>query len=166
MKYNIVWLVVVTLLMVNVAVAQDKAALQFVELRGSMLQHTYSTNVQVLEGERALVVFWRSDCAPCLKEMALLPEMARENPELVFVVIALKDAADARAYLSEMPENIRIWVAEDDGREVLVAFGNERALALPYSVMLRESGERCDWFYGILTLEKVKQWGEGKGECG
>ncbi len=165
MKYNIVWLVVVALLMVNVAVAKEKAALQFVELQGRMLQHTHSTNVQALEGERALVVFWRSDCAPCLKEMALLPEMARQNPELTIVVIALKDAADARAYLSEMPENVRVWVAENEGREVLVAFGNERALALPYSVMLGTSGERCDWFYGILTREKVKQWVEGKREC-
>lgn len=139
------------------ALAKDKAALIFTELHDKQLEAAVSST-EDWHGQARLVTFWRSDCAPCLKEITILPEIARQNPELFIDVISLHDTEHTRPHLKKMPENIRILVAEDEGRIVLSAFGNDRMLALPYSVMLDAKGQVCDWHFGIIAPEKVSTW--------
>lgn len=111
-------------------------------------------------GEARLVAFWRSDCAPCLKEMGILPEIARQNADLPVALISLQDAANTSAHLTPMPDNVHVLVAQSGGKEVLAAFGNDKTLALPFSVMLNRDGTVCGRHYGILGPEKVKEWRE------
>ena len=113
-------------------------------------------------GQAKLVAFWSSDCAPCLREMGILPDIAKQNSDLPIALISLKDAEHTRARLIPMPENVQVLVAQDEGRAVLTAFGNERTLALPYSVMLDKKGAICGKYYGILSPDKVKEW---RKEC-
>jgi len=109
-------------------------------------------------GKPLLISFWRSDCAPCLHEMKVLPTIAQHHPGLSVALISLHDEVHTREYLPAMPANIHPLVAQTDGRELLTAFGNDRMLALPYSVMLNAKGAVCGKHYGILTPDKVNAW--------
>jgi thiol-disulfide isomerase/thioredoxin len=113
-------------------------------------------------GQARLITFWSSDCAPCLREMSILPDIAKQNSDLSMALISLKDAEHTRALLIPLPGNVQVLVAQDDGRAVLTAFGNDRTLALPYSVMLNKKGGVCGKYYGILSPDKVKEW---RKEC-
>ncbi len=140
------------------AAAKDRGALTFAELHGARLEESVTVTAADWRGHATLVAFWRSDCAPCLKEMGILPDIARQNHDLPIALISLHDAEHTRAHLAPMPENVQVLVAQDEGKEVLSAFGNDRTLALPYSVMLDKDGAICNWYYGIVAPEKVKEW--------
>lgn len=110
------------------------------------------------KGQLLVVGFWRSDCPPCLEEMKALPQIATQHPETSMVFISLQDAQHTRKHIKPMPPNVHLLVSKDDGRSLLAAFGNERVLALPYSVMLDAKGEICAKHNGILSSETISQW--------
>lgn len=139
--------------------AEDKAALSFYELHGDKQE---AVSIERWKGEPLLVAFWRSDCAPCLQEMKLLPEIANENSDLAIALISLHDAAHTRSHLPALPKNVHTLVANDDGKKVLASFGNDRTLALPYSVMLNKKNDVCGKHYGIVSPDKIKEW---RKEC-
>lgn len=109
-------------------------------------------------GKPVLIAFWRSDCAPCLKELEILPDIAKQNPDLSIILISLQDAEHTRTHLKTMPNNVRVLIAQGDGKQILSSFGNERVLALPYSAMLGVDGKVCAKHYGILAPGKIKEW--------
>ena len=127
------------------------------EYHFSMLDGSETTLAPWL-GKQALAVFWRSDCAPCLKELELLPVLAQRNPDLPFLLITLQDVQSTKTHLPHLPANVHILMAKEDGRKVLTAFGNDRILALPYSVMLDAKAKPCGKQYGILSAETIGQW--------
>ena len=86
----------------------------------------------------------------------------KQNGDIPMALVSLKDAKHTRADLTPMPSNVLVLVAQDEGRAVLTAFGNDKTLALPYSVMLDKKGGVCGKYYGILSPDKVKEW---RKEC-
>ncbi len=112
--------------------------------------------------QNRLITFWSPDCAPCLLEMEILPNIAKQNIDLPMAIISLKDLEHTRARLTPMPDNIKILVAQEESKSVLTAFGNDMALALPYSVMLDKKGNICRKYYGIISPDKIKEW---RKEC-
>src|SRR5262249_19167263 len=66
-----------------------------------------------------LITFWSSDCAPCLQEMKILPDIAKQNGDVPMALISLKGAEHTRAHLSPMPDNVQVLVAQKEGRAVL-----------------------------------------------
>ena len=128
------------------------------EYRFTALSDTAPTTIAQWAGKPLLVSFWRSDCAPCLHEMEVLPIIAKQHQNLSVALISLQNVAHTRAHLPAMPANIHPLVAQADGRELLTAFGNDRMLALPYSVMLDAKGAVCGKHYGIITPEKINAW--------
>lgn len=126
----------------------------------TILQDGGQENVTISKwlGKQVLVLFWRSDCAPCLKEMAILPDIAKQNEDLTILLISLHDVEHTVSHLPKLPSNVQKLVAKDDGRILLKNFGNERTLALPYSVMLSKQGAICEKQYGILSPIKIKEW--------
>ena len=114
--------------------------------------------LQSLNGAPALLIFWRSDCAPCLKEIAILPKIAGAHPELPVVLVSLQDAAHTLDYRrASWPANMRLLVTAQRPEAVLEMFGDKRR-ALPYSAMLRANGDLCQSRYGILGTAIVNDW--------
>lgn len=109
-------------------------------------------------GRNVLVLFWRPDCSPCLTEMKVLPKIARDNSDLPIALVSLHDTALSKQLLPAMPANVQVMIARDEGTKVLAAFGNDRTMALPYSVMLNGLGNVCGRHYGILNPQKVSGW--------
>lgn len=139
--------------------AEDKTALSFAELHGDKQE---AVSIERWKGKPLLVAFWRSDCAPCLQEMKLLPEIAKDNSDLTIALISLHDVEHTRSHLPDLPDNVHTLVANDDGKKVLASFGNDRTLALPYSVILNKKGDVCGKHYGILSPDQIKEW---RKEC-
>lgn len=132
------------------------ASLSFTELAGADLSE--HGTVRLVPEKKRLVVFWRADCPPCLREMETMPGIARQNPGMAIALISLHDTAHTRAHLPPMPANILLLVAQDPARQVLAAFGNTKTLALPYSVLLDGKGAVCRQRYGLIGPEIVKEW--------
>jgi peroxiredoxin len=134
----------------------------FTQLKGKNLAEKTSVRIDNWKNQKLLVLFWKSDCPPCLQEMKLLPELAKQNANLQIALISLSNEKDTKEHLGAMPSNVNILLANDDAKEVLSAFKNNRMLALPYSVMLNVKGDVCNNHYGIISPDKIKQW---RKEC-
>jgi thiol-disulfide isomerase/thioredoxin len=141
-----------------VAEAKPISAYRFTELSGDHYQKAKEVTLNEATGKPMLVAFWRSDCAPCLQEMKLLPQLAKEHAELSIILISLHDIPHTQDHLPPLPANVRVLVATDDAKSMLQAFGNARVLALPYSVMLDAKGNACGKHNGILSPDKLKEW--------
>lgn len=121
------------------------------------LQGGKPVTMAALHGHKTLVAFWRSDCAPCLHEMAILPAIVRENPTLPMVLVSLQDRDHTRESLQNMAFNMQVLVAQNNGGDVMRAFGNSKA-SLPFSVMLRADGSVCATHEGILGTQRINEW--------
>lgn len=109
-----------------------------------------------------LVIFWRSDCAPCRIEQPILIEVARSHPQLHIALISLQDEAQTRNYFGTSPaSNMAILIAQDNAKKILLSMGDTRA-ALPFSAYLNADGTICETHYGVLGTEIVNNWIE---EC-
>jgi thiol-disulfide isomerase/thioredoxin len=147
--------IILALLFAAKANATHDPAFSLTELKGEKAD---SVRIDHWKGQPLLVAFWRSDCAPCLQEMKLLPDMAQAHPTLIFLLISLHDAEHTRAHLPALSPNVHVLVGEGDLKELLSSFGNTRTLALPYSVMLDKGGNICGKHYGILSPKTITQW--------
>lgn len=149
------WLVLWFIMIPALAYGANKDALSFTELSGEHLETRKMVTLADFHGQKTLLLFWRSDCPPCLHELALLPKIAKDNPTLSIVLISLQDEAHTRQHLTAMPANVHVWIAQNNGKEVLAAFGSQ---ALPFSVSLHSDGSACHTHYGILGTDTVKEW--------
>lgn len=130
----------------------------FMELTGAHYEQQRRVTLEAWSGKPRVILFWRSDCAPCLKEMAALPQLAQAHADMPILLIALENVQKTQAHLTPLPANVHALVAQADSREVLKTFGNDRQLALPYSLMQDAKGKPCGQRFGILAQENLKQW--------
>lgn len=114
---------------------------------------------QVRKGRAAIVVFWRSDCAPCLKELEQLPRMRREARPLHLILVDLESAQE----LQPVPAVVRLvsaadsWRALDAPGKTLSAFGGDPP-RLPLSVLLDVQGVVRKKRLGELGPQLVREW--------
>ncbi len=99
-----------------------------------------------------IVSLWRSDCAPCLHELALLPGLARAHPDVRFKIISLKGHITS----DQWPPNLTTQYNADD--ETLFARYGDSRRALPFSVALNAQGGVCAQHEGILAEDTVNEW--------
>lgn len=100
-----------------------------------------------------LILFSRSDCPPCLQEMKIVPELAREHENLEIKIIFLDKKYPAYAFAP----NVRVVLSGEKENEILVNSGN-RKFVLPFSMFLNKNGGICARHYGILGTELVNKW--------
>ena len=109
------------------------------------------------QGKPLLIMFWRADCPPCLIELRDLGDTLSKH-SITTALILLQGLEHARDKLPPLPKNVQVLATEDDGGELLAAFGNDKILALPYSVMLDAQGNVCGKHNGILTPAQINEW--------
>jgi thiol-disulfide isomerase/thioredoxin len=134
----------------------------FTELYGSALEQTPPVTQAEWNGQQTLLLFWRYDCAPCLKEAVSLPDILTKHPDIPVALVALHEAEELRRHAPSLPHQVRLLVAEEDPRTLLSRFGNDRRLALPYAVLLNASGALCATHYGMISSEAIS---EMKTQC-
>jgi hypothetical protein len=110
------------------------------------------------ESKKTLVVLWRADCPPCMREMRLLPQIARGHPGLPIELISLQDEETSRKHLaSAWPGNVHLRFVSHEGEKTLAMYGDTRRI-LPFSAFLHEDGSICRKHYGILGMQRADHW--------
>jgi len=109
-------------------------------------------NITALRGKRVLVNFWATWCGPCRHEMPRLDHFARTwRPRGVEVVgIALDDSAHVKDFLKKTPVSYPLWIAGDDGMDLLPALG-DGGIVVPFTVLLNRQGKPVARWTGEVT---------------
>lgn len=107
-----------------------------------------------------IVSLFRSDCAPCRRELTILPSIAERHPDLLVTLLVLyDDGVVARQADSLRRPNLRVRAADGTAQEIMLRYGNDRQ-ALPFSVALDRAGRVCGRHYGLLGLDLAEEWSE------
>jgi len=115
-------------------------------------------DLRALAGRPAILVFWRSDCGPCLNELRGLAGLEAAAGQVPLVLVALEPRATAAPALARLGASPKIaWTARDDARRTLLAFSPPPA-RLPLAVALRASGAVCARRVGMLGADRVRTW--------
>lgn len=92
-----------------------------------------------------LINFWRSDCPPCVRELPLLADTARDTG-LRFIAIALQRPQETAASPPNLQAALRLPTLLVHGpsmpQGLLARFGN-RSGALPHTVLLDRDRRPC-----------------------
>jgi thiol-disulfide isomerase/thioredoxin len=110
-----------------------------------------------IKNDPALVIFYRSDCAPCHVEINMLPELKHAAEHIHITVISLTSPDKV---LAEKLKGLDIQLVDASDRDtsaLLRAF-NDQQLALPFSFMLDKEGTVCARRAGLLGLNIIKDW--------
>lgn len=147
-----------SVLLIPVAAHAATQKQAFTELYGDGLAQERAAPPELWHEGKAVALFWRSDCAPCMRELAALPELAASAPGMRFLVVSLESTAQAQHFVPHvLPDNVTVLAAGGDARKVLAAFGNRKPV-LPFSVALHDDGSVCESRYGLTGSERVKKW--------
>lgn len=106
-----------------------------------------------------VVSFWRADCPPCLRELALLNRHAAAHPELRVITIALQSPGETLAAPVRPQAPVLSLHGPSRPEGLLARFGN-RPGALPYTVALDSSRVACARHSGELDgawLERARE---------
>jgi thiol-disulfide isomerase/thioredoxin len=134
------------------AAAAPLSGMAFHDLAG----HARSTSALV--GRPVVLLFWRSDCAPCRLELVNVAGLEAAVRPGMLVTVALEDGDAARSTIAAMARKPAVaWVADRPAAEVLVAF-NGPPPRLPLTVALDSHGRVCRRHVGLLGTDRVQQW--------
>ena len=98
-----------------------------------------------LPPQPTLINFWRSDCAPCVREMPLLAEVARGRSMQVLTVALQRPSetlAAPEVVLRALQAPVQALYAPAQSQGLLTRFGNS-AGSLPHTVVLDSSRMIC-----------------------
>jgi hypothetical protein len=145
---------------VSAPVPVTPAQAAFERLSGDNLATQTPAQAADLTGkDGTLLVFWRSDCAPCINEMPQLFSYALTHASLKIALVGLDKSDIVRARLADAqpPANVQVYATNTDAKSVLQHFGNDR-LALPYGAYAKGNGSVCGAHYGPLGTDVIAQW--------
>ena len=114
------------------------------------------------QGQPVLVNFWASWCGPCIEEMPLLDEFARDQGAdgVQVLGIALDDLDAVQAFLAQVPVAYTILMDQAGPADSSVQLGNSRGV-LPYSVLLDAEGRVQREKLGVFTRSELQGWADG-----
>lgn len=111
-----------------------------------------------LKGTAHIVMFWRTDCAPCLIELEHFTALRAAAGGARIVLVALEDASTARSTMD------RFDIPADDGftpsqsaERTLEAVSNG-GRRLPYAIALNPRGEICQRHVGLIGTDRIRDW--------
>lgn len=114
--------------------------------------------VRIPSGRPALIVFWRSDCAPCVEGLVHKPLLQSAAGKLRTLWVALEPAGKAQQALARFsiaPSDV--YATTDDPARLLLTYGGAPP-RLPLAVLLDGRGRVIDRRHGLLGLDTVRMW--------
>jgi thiol-disulfide isomerase/thioredoxin len=123
--------------------------------RDFMLQTLDGTtlNLRELRGQWVILNFWATWCAPCVKEMPYLTQLAKEREVQVLGVNFNEDAETARRFVSEHGISFPILLQPDD--ITLLVYG---VRALPRTFVIDPSGALVQTIVGQIDPARFDDW--------
>jgi thiol-disulfide isomerase/thioredoxin len=108
-------------------------------------------------GQRVLLNFWATWCAPCRKEMPTLSAAQAQHRNVRIVGVALDQPQTVRDYLERTPVDYPILIGIDAEPEPSLRFGDTVG-ALPYSVLISPDGRIERTRLGPLDAGELASW--------
>jgi thiol-disulfide isomerase/thioredoxin len=109
------------------------------------------------KGKAMVVNFWAPWCAPCVKEMPELAELATELGKKDVAVIGI--GIDSPANIAQFAEKFKIsyplYVAGMSGTDLARQFGNSGG-GLPYTVLIGADGQVRKTYLGELKFDELR----------
>ncbi len=136
---------------IGVAIGDRRPDLNLPDLSGRPV------SLAQFEGKPILINFWASWCPPCVKEMPVLDEFARNHPDWQVVGIALEPAEAARDYLKANPVSYPVLIGSDESPDESATFGNSRGV-LPFTVIVDADGRLLKRHAGAFDRERLEAW--------
>lgn len=105
-----------------------------------------------------IVLFWRSDCVPCLLELENLKAFEAAAQPQSIAIVALESKAKAAETLAHRHISTdHAWAAVERPEDVLVRLGGAPP-RLPLSIALDRAGAICARRSGILGTDYIRDW--------
>ncbi len=109
-------------------------------------------------GHPTVFLFWDSECAPCLNELAHAASLQEAFLEAVFVAVSLSGRDATRRVLAKIKLDARVTRAmgPQSPGGLLAALGNPRG-GLPFTAIFSGDGSPCLPRLGPVTIEILSQ---------
>jgi len=102
-------------------------------------------------GRPQVINFWATWCAPCLREIPMLNQLANDgaHPRVALIGIAIDFREDVLTYLQKTPIDYTVLIGEEDGLDAARAFGMG-SLGLPFTAFVDQQGRIVTMHLGEL----------------
>ncbi len=110
-------------------------------------------------GRPLLLNFWATWCGPCVKEMPLLDQFARERASsgLQVLALAIDESDKVGRFVADRSLHLPVAIAGADGIDLSRSLGNALG-ALPFSVMFDSSGVAVARNLGAVSSALLEHW--------
>ena len=110
-----------------------------------------STPISIWGGKSLMINFWATWCAPCLREIPLLKELATDwaGRDLAVVGIAVDHRDKVEGFVARFKIDYPILIGDQDALDVAAKFGMDSP-AFPFTVFTDRRGEVVALFVGEL----------------
>lgn len=108
------------------------------------------------QGKTRVINLWASWCQPCVHEMPVLENFAKENPDVQVIGVAFDDIAAVSKFLDAAPVSYPVAIATDPNRAAS-QLGNARS-ALPFSALIDAQGILKAAHLGDFDAQRLKDW--------
>jgi thiol-disulfide isomerase/thioredoxin len=110
-------------------------------------------------GRWIVLNFWATWCAPCVEEMPMLQQAARDyaGRGVVVVGVGIDNAKAIRRFREELKLELPLLVAGAGGSDLARDLGNPSG-ALPYTVLVSPQGRIEQAHLGLLKPELLRAW--------
>lgn len=113
--------------------------------------------LSAFKGKALIVNFWAPWCAPCVKEMPELAELAGEiAPKNINVIgIGIDTPTNIAQFAAKVKVTYPLYVAGMSGTDLAREFGN-KAGGLPYTVLIGADGKVKKTYLGQIKFKELK----------
>jgi len=111
----------------------------------------------------AVFLFWDSECAPCLNELAHSASLQAAFPQAVFVAVSLSGRDATRRVLGKirLAADVKRAIGPENPGGLLATLGDSSG-SLPFTAIFAGNGSPCLHRLGPLTTEVLIQ---AAGRC-
>jgi thiol-disulfide isomerase/thioredoxin len=109
------------------------------------------------QGKALVVNFWAPWCAPCVREMPELDELAKElaAKKVAVIGIGIDSPSNIAQFASKFKISYPLYVAGMEGTDLARELGNN-AGGLPYTVLIGPDGAVRKTYLGQLKFDKLR----------